>query len=894
MQQWLNQIRLKIKALLQRKKLDRDLEDELAFHLTKSAEKNRDLGADGDEARHAARRQFGNLSGVKEQSREMWTFVSLESVWQDIQFSARMLRKSPGFTIIAVLTLTLGIGVNAAIFSMVDWLIFRSLPISQPQQMTFLAYAHSPSEFYTNFSYSEFAEIRKQTGDIFADAAATIENGGDDGLTVDGKTQPTVCAFVTGNFFPLLGIKPHLGRFILPVEGSTPGADPVVVLSYRLWKSRFAGDPGIVGKKAALNGHPVTIVGVGPADFVGLTPIVETQAYLPLGMATVAGFQPTLFTDPKDGNLTIFARLQPGTNIAQIQPRLALLGQNILKASRSNEHGALILKPLRPPGIVTGPDFISKLAALFLTLAALVLLIACVNVANLLLVRASARQREMAVRAALGAPRSRLLRQLLTESLLLSLLGCVGGILAGLYLTSILSALRFQTDTPIVLDFQFDWRVFAYAFGVATVTGIFVGAVPALRGSRGNLRQILHEGGRTSTGGRQRLRGILVAAQVGGSLALLIIAGLFVRSLHGVWKADLGFDPHNVLNFSMNPREIGYTEKQGLAFYEELLDRIRALPGVQSASITSAVPLGEYVGGADLEIAGVTSKDGEPPPHALLGATSPGTLQTMRMHLLRGRDFNQRDDENSPAVALINEAMAKKFWPNQDPLGKQFSRVGDSKRRFEIVGVVNNTRNIQLYGPFEEYFYVPFSQNYSPTATLQLRTPANPQTMIPAVLGVVQSLAPTMPVFGVRTMTEALHGFNGLLLFEIGAVLAGALGLLGLTLAIIGIYGVMSYSVSQRTQEIGVRMALGAQPREVLAMIARQGGFIVAVGIAVGALAALGASSLVQDFLVGVTARDPVTYFGVSVVLASVAILAAYVPARRATRVDPMTALRYE
>lgn len=894
--EWLTKTWLRLKALFHRSRLDSDLEEELAFHLAKSAEKNHELGIDAEEARYAAHRRFGNVSAAKERNREMWTFAWLEILWQDIRYGARMLRKSPDFTVVATLTLALGIGANAAIFSMVDWLTLRPLPIREPQQMAFLAFSRPAEDFNANFSYPEFTEIRKQTTGVFSEETAMIFTGGLDGLTVDGKTQPLICAFVSGNFFPMLGIKPYLGRFLLSSEGAAPGADPVVVLSYRYWKSRFGGDRAIIGKKAAINGHPVTIVGVGPQEFLGLTPIVEMQAYLPLGMAVAnTGIPRSFLTDLKARSLLIFARLQPGTSVAQAGPKLAVVGQNIVQQfSRTEEHGALFAKPLRPPGIVTGPNPIPRVSALFLSLAGLVLFLACLNVANLLLVRASARRREMAVRSALGARRSRLLRQLLTESILLALLGCAGGIVMGLNLTRAMNSLKFQTQWPLVIDFRFDWRVLAYAFGVTLVTGIFVGTVPSLRASRGNLQEILHEGARTSTGARQRLRGTLVAAQVGGSLALLIVAGLFIRSLGSVQKAELGFNPLHVLNVSMNPREIGYTDQQGLAFYKELVRRVRTLPGVQSASLSSVVPLGEFVSGDDLNIPGYKTSTGDPQPHAYCSGVTPEHLKTMGMRLLRGRDLSDADQENAPRVALINESMAQRFWPGQDPLGKQFTRASDPKHPVEIVGIVNNTRNTQLYGPFEEYFYFPFAQNYAPSATLQLRTEVPPDTMIREVLGVVQSLAPTMPVFDVQTMTQALHSFNGLLFFEIGAVLAGALGFLGLTLAMIGVYGVMSYSVSQRTREIGVRMALGAQPGAVLAMIARQGGLIIAAGLSAGLLVAFAVARMVGDFFVGVTSTDPITYVGVSLLLAAVAVLAGYLPARRATRVDPMVALRYE
>jgi len=893
---WLRQIWLRINALWKRSQLDRDIQDELEFHLAMRESKNRAAGFNPEEARCAARRQLGNVSSLKERSREMWTFTSLETFWQDVRHGARILRKNLGFTSLVTITLALGIGANTAIFSMVDWLVLRSLPIQNPQQMTFLVFPRELGNFDDSFSYAEFREIQKQTADVFSGEAGMIENGELDGLTVDDETRPTQCVFVSGDFFPVLGIKPYLGRFILPSEGVVSGADPVVVLSYRYWQSRFNSSADIVGKKASVNGHPATIIGIAPKGFFGLTPVVETEAYLPLGMAAVSSDTPEDFmSDPEARTVLIFARMKSGGTLAQVQSALGVVSPGIVQQfHRTNARNPLSAMSLRPPGIITGDNVFQKVAALFLTLAVLVLILACVNTANLMLVHASLRQREMAVRAALGAARGRLIRQLLTESVLLALLGCAGGLVIGLMGSSALNSVQFQSESPIVLDFQLNWHVFVYALGVALLTGILVAVVPALRVSRGNLREILHEGGRTSTPGRQRFRSVLVAVQVGGSLTLLIVAGLFVRSLEGVQKTDLGFDPRHVVNFSMDANEIGYNKPQGLALYNQVLQRVRALPGVQSAGLASEIPLGEAVRGNHLDIPGYKTANEEEQPHAHYTHITSREFASLGIRLLRGRDFSDADAENSAHVAIINQAMAEKFWPNQDPVGKHFKRGGDPDHSIEIVGVVNNTRTTQLYGPFDERFYVPLAQDYSPFMTLQIRTDAAPESMMRNVVAVIHSISPTMPVFGIRTMARALHGLNGLLFFELGAALAGALGFLGLALAVVGVYGVMSYSVSQRTQEIGIRMALGAQPGEVLAMISHQGGFIVAAGLALGVFVAFAVGRLVSDFLVGVTPSDPLTFVGVSVLLAAVALLAGYVPARRATRVDPMSALRSE
>jgi predicted permease len=821
---------------------------------------------------------------------------------QDLRYATRQLRKSPAFFSIVVLTLGLGIGANTTIFSMVDWLVLRSLPIKDPAQMHVLSFARPGGNSEIEFSYPEFTEIQEQTTDVFSGVTPFIfgglagEQNSQSGMTADSVTKPVQTAYVGGNFFSLMGIAPAVGRFILSAEGKAAGADPVVVLSYNYWQTRFDGDRSIVGKGVSINGHPVTVVGVAPKGFLGPTPLLNIQAYLPLSMFVIErGVAGDFLANPKTRSMLALARVKASANIKQVDSELAVVGQHVLKQyPRDRGIGALGATPLRPPGIISGQNPFPKLAALFLSLAALVLALACVNVANLFLVRAAARQREMAVRAALGAGNGRLVRQLLTESLVVAAFSCGVGALLGLAGARLLGSVNTQSELPIVFDFDFNWHVLAYALAVAAFTAAVVVVVPAARVWHGNLREVLHEGGRTSTGGRQRLRGILVAVQVGGSLTLLIVAGLFVRSLRGVQTADLGFDPASVLNLTLDPNQIGYTEAQGRAFYRSMLERARALPGVQSASLASVVPLSDSVQGNDLAIPGYATSPDQEAPHAEVDAVSPGYFATMRITLNRGRDLTDADDENAPHVAVINQAMAAHFWPTQDALGKSFTLTSDPKHPTTIVGIVQNSRMSQLYGPFEPIFYLPVAQSYVSTQTLQIRSERSVQETVAEVRSIAQSLAPTIPVYGVRTMTEALHGGNGLLFFEVGASLAAAMGLLGLILAIVGVYGVMSYAVSQRTQEIGLRIALGAQKSDILRMIGRQGAVIVASGLAVGFLAALAAGRMVSDFLVGVAPSDPLTYVGVSILLAAVAFVATYIPTRRATKVDPMVALRYE
>jgi predicted permease len=569
-----------------------------------------------------------------------------------------------------------------------------------------------------------------------------------------------------------------------------------------------------------------------------------------------------------------------------------------LAADHPKENEDMSLEVYLEPRARPNPDpnnTMVVISGLFLGLAMLVLLLACVNVANILLVRGTVREREMAIRAALGAARSRLIRQLLTESVLLAFAGGVAGILLGYWGSSVVGSLPIGGDLPVHLDFGFDWRVFGYAFGVAMLTGLIVGIVPAIRASRGNLASILHEGGRGIVGGKHRLRNTLVVVQVGGSLTLLIIAGLFTRSLGRAQRTNLGFDPSHVVNLSMDPSEIGYSEAQGKEFYKTLLDRVRALPGVASAATASSVPMGYYGARDSLQIDGYQTPLGQPGPESGLAVISPGYFETIGIAILKGRGFREADRDTAPYVAVINEVMAKTYWSNRDPIGRKFRMASDAKHSIEVVGIARNSRSSGVTEPFRNHFYVPLTQHYASNslATLQVRAVGAPQAMIPEIEHVIQTLAPDLPVFDVKTMTEALNTLNGLMMFQLGAGLAAALGTLGLVLAIVGVYGVVSYAASQKTHEIGIRMALGAQPMSILKMAFGQGMLIVGMGLVLGLGAAFAAGKVVGNFL-AVSATDPLTYAIVTIVLTLVALTACYVPARRAMHVDPMVALRHE
>jgi predicted permease len=891
-----------LRSLFRKKQVTQELDEELNGYLEMAAEEKMRRGMSREEALRSVRLEQGSHEVTKEVVRAASWESIVETCWQDLRFAARMLLKHPGFTAVAVLTLALGIGANTAIFTMVDTLLFRPLPVRNPHDLTFLAFPRDASHFEPEFSGLEFRQIHDQTRGVFSDGEAMVLGGlsgpasRPDGLTVDTITRPAQPLFVTGNFFQMLGIRPYLGRLILSSEGNIPAGDPVVVLSFRYWKTRFHSDPGVINKIAFINGHPVTIVGVAPRDFLGPTPLVEMEAYLPLGMMTVeTGGSTAFLSDVGTRDLIIVARLAPGVSIERANAALAPLGSQLAKQyPRPGVGTALQARHLRPPGLVNGPNPLPALAALFLTLSGLVLALACLNVANLSLVRAAGRQREMAVRAALGGARPRLIRLLLIETILVALFGAAAGMIVGTVSLRALSSAATVTDLPLVAEFPFNAHVFVYALGIAIVAAVIVGIIPALRVSSGNLSNMLRQGGRSSTARSQRMRTALVAAQVGGSLALLIIAGLFARSLRSAQHSDLGFDPKNILNVALDPGEIGYTQTQGEDFYNQLRSRVRTLPGVQSVSLAAIVPLGDTVQGNDITIPGYTPQRGEQ-LHADYNALSPEYFKTMKIAVLSGRDFLDSDTASSPRVALINEAMAERFWHGANPIGRNFNRSGDSQHTIEIVGVVRNSRIEDPYSPYSPAFYVPIVQSYSSAQTLQIRTAGPPQAIAPEVLAVIQGIAPTAPVLHARTMTDAVNnGAGGLFLFNLGAELTAALGLLGLTLAVVGIYGVMAYAVGQRTQEIGVRIALGAQRTNILWMISRQGLAIVGSGLVLGLLVALVVGRFVGDFLVGIGPTDPLTYISTSILLSFVALTACYIPAHRATRLDSIVALRYE
>ncbi|HWY67707.1 MAG TPA: ABC transporter permease [Terriglobales bacterium] len=819
----------------------------------------------------------------------------MNTLKSDFLYGVRMLRKSPAFTIVAVLTLALGIGANTTIFSLVNWLLLRPMPVTQPEQISVLAYSQRHGNTQNQFSVPDYRVIRSQTTNVFSDVAGY--QIGIDGFSVEGRADRLMTYYVTGNFFRMLNMQPALGRLFLPEEGENVDSDPVIVLGYPYWQKRFGRQPDIVGKKVSLDGKPFTVIGVAPKEFYGPYPILEAQAYLPLGMNVVEGTPRDFMENRGMRQVVLMARLRDGVALEQATASLAVIGQH-LGSDFPDFDKDMAIRAYSEVHSRPQPDSdntVVIVAGLFLGLAAMVLLLACMNIANILLVRATVREREVAIRAALGASRKRLIQQLLTESVLLALLGGLAGIVLGFGGSSLLGSLNLQTDLPIHLDFGFDWRVFGYAFSAALITGIVVGIVPAVRGSRGNLNAVLHQTGRGVVGGRARLRTALVVVQVGGSLILLIVAGLFTRSLQAAQRTNLGFDPNHVVNLYMDPSELGYKPDQTLQFYRDLLARVTQLGGVETAATASSAPMGYYGNGDGLIIEGYQPPQGQPGPGSQYELISGDYLGTMKIPLAEGRTFKDSDNDKAINVAIVNETMAKKYWPKQDPIGRHFRMVSNAKQTLEIVGVAKDARYQRGNGPFSNHFYMPLTQHAAlgSLQVLQVRTHGDPASMIPEIERTIHALAPDLPVFEVKTMKQALYTLNGLLMFQLGASLAAVLGGLGLILSVIGVYGVISYSVSQRTQEIGIRMALGAQPGSILGLVLRQGVIIVCAGLVLGLACALASAKLVGKFLV-VSGADPLTYFTVSATLTLVALAACYLPARRSTKVNPIVALRHE
>ncbi len=728
------------------------------------------------------------------------------------------------------------------------------------------------------------------------------------GLSADGRADQILAAYVIGNYFTALRVKPALGRLIQPSEENQPGKTAVLVLGYSYWQKRFGGDPGVIGKQVRVNGKPAIIIGVVPRRVPG-----HLCRWLELDMLYAA--EQRRDASSRAGpchersrvleRCASMARLKPGVSLPTRRQSMNVIAAREAKQYPSTDGKTSLCTVYREQlarPVAAWPTIMVLAIARFL-------LSPCragsccwraMNVANVLLARATVRQREMGLRAALGAGRGRLMRQMLTETVLLGLLGGALGTLIGEWANPGDVSKVVSSGLPIHLDYSFDWHVFVYSLAAALFTGILVGLWPAFRASRAGLNGILTEGGRSDTAGnrRHRLRRVLVIGQVAGSLTLLIVAGLFVRSLRHAETMYLGFDPGHLLNLRMNPHEIGYGEDRTKEFYRRLEERARSLPGVQSVSLACGVPMGSInvVNTGSVTIEGQPLRPDQQPPTVFYNNVDSGYFDTMKVALLRGRAFTDLDNENAPPVAIVNQIMADRFWPHEDPIGKRFSlkTTTESPKILQVVAVAANGKYLFIAEDPTPFFYVPLAQNYFPMRALQVRSSVPPETLLAPLQAEVHKLAPDLPIIEAQTMDQTIRGRNGLLIFRIGAKLASEIGVIALMLAIVGLYGIVSFTATQRTREIGIRMALGGSAGGVLRLILRQGVRMVVIGLAVGLLAALGITRLMTRLLIGISPSDPLTYAAVALLLSAVALLACWLPARRATRVDPSVALRYE
>jgi putative ABC transport system permease protein len=806
---------------------------------------------------------------------------------QDARYGLRVLWRSPGFTLVAVLSLALGIGANTVVFSVVNAVLLKSLPYNEPGSIVLVwGDIHTMGTHRDQVSATDVADWRAQNH-VFED----VTTYGDlRPLLSEGAGDPErlPAAQVGDGFFKVMRGTPLLGRTFLPEE-QEDGKDMVVVLSYGLWQRRFGGDPGIVGKAINLSGRPHTVVGVMPQNFTSLPAgLLEASAELYRPVA-----EPPQETERGSRHLRAIARLKPGVTIEQAQAEMSVIANRIAEQHPTeNTNYGVRLVPLRE-------DLVGKLRPALLLLfgaVAFVLLIACANVGNLLLARSSARQREIAIRSALGAARARIVRQLLTESVLLALVGGGLGLFGAAWGTSLIESIGAQL-IPWLGHIALDARILAFTLGMSVVTGIVFGLAPAWRASRPDLNESLKEGARSGAGAsRSRMRSALVVAEVALSLVLLVCAGLLIKSVMRLRRVDAGFKPDRIATMNVWLPSIKYPKGADRHnFYSRLIERVAALPGVEAAGVTSVLPVGGNFDGRTVELEGRSYGAGER-SEVENYVVSPDYLRAMSIPLLRGRQLSAEDTADAPPVALISEAMARKLWGDVDPLGKRVRYYSvdpkDVRPWHTIVGVVADVRLRSLDTQGGMGFYVPEAQTPNSAMTLVVRTAGDPAGIVPAVRAEILGIDKELAVFNVKTMEEWVS--ESILLRRFSMLLLGAFAALALLLASVGIYGVIAYTVNQRTHEIGVRMALGAQPADILRMVVRQGMGLTLVGVILGVLGALALTRIMSGLLFEVSPTDPAIFTSISLLLAAVALVACLVPARRATRVDPMIALRYE
>jgi putative ABC transport system permease protein len=860
---------------------DEELNVEVQQHLDAAIRDRMERGETADEARANVLREFGNVGLVKEVTREMWDWASLERLGQDLRFGLRMLRKQPGFSLTAILTLALGIGANTALFSILNTYLFRALPYPNQTELV-RVFRTSPHSQRWPHSVPGYLEQRAQTG-MFAYVAGF--QGINPNLAEEGDVAERLQGMaVTADFFPALSVQAALGRGFT-TEEEQPGANAVAVLSDRFWQRRFGGDSAIIGRTLRLDGQNIKVIGVMPPGFDH-----------PLLWGNVDVWRPLAFTPEQRQNwenhyLWTFARLKPGVSQAQAQAALTVLAANIAKEHAGNRNDGLRLELLQQS---TSDDIGRKVMWFTFGLAGCLLLIACANIANLQLVRTTARAREFAVRLALGAGRLRLLRQSLTESLLISLLGGALSFVFASFGAEFLSK-RLFSELPGV-KVTLDWRVFGFALLCSVLTGVVFGLVPAWFASRMNVNQALKENLRGGHGQAQhRLRHTLIIGEITFALVLLAGAGFFLRGLYRFTQHDPGWRVDGLLTAQLGLRGTNYAQPdQRRAFYQRLEERLRVLPGVEQVAVTSGNPVWRMDGSGSFRIEGQP----EPPPgqwpETYFERASPAYFETLGIRLLEGRAFTAADTAAIHPVAIINESLARRYWPNESAVGKRLGRMGNDPDWHEIVGVVNDVAFPGTLGQPDTRFqtFRPVAQGTLSTVTLLIRTSMPPETLSNALRSAVAELDPTQPVHRLRTARSQVE--QGLGNVSLLSSLLGAFAVLGLVLAALGLYGVISYTVAQRTGEIGIRLALGAQSRNVLWLVLGRSLRLILAGVLLGLGGAYALGRFLMTAIPTLPTRDPVVLIVIALLLMVVALLACWIPARRATKIDPLTALRHD
>ena len=881
----LNDLFFRLRSLLRRKAAETELDDELRFHFEQQIEKYVKSGLTEAEALRRVQIDFGGAQQVKEECRDARGVRVMETLFQDVRYGLRMLRKSPGFTAVALLTLALGIGANTAIFSVLYGVLLRPLPYKDASSLIVLNET-TPRVGMVSVSLPNFLDWRAQcqsfSGMAAVESVGFNLSGTDQAENISGQA-------VSPNFLSMLGIRPLLGRDFDSSE-EKPGAAPVALLSYSLWQSHFGGDRNVIGRTMALDGRSFTVIGVLPAEFRW---IEKTDLLEPIG--TWATNNSAINERGDRGDTIVIGRLAPNSSFARARAEMEGLAARLAKAyPAANDQFGVALRPVRDV-------FVSEIRPALLILfgaVTFVLLVACANVANLFLMRSTDRAREMALRIAVGATRGRIVAQLLAESFILTSLGGLAGValaiaairgMAGLIPADMLAGASLDLSGPALL----------FAAGVVSLSAFVFGLAPALHSTKTDLQSELKEGGRSATTGAasSNWRNVLVVAEVSLALILLVGAGLMMKSLYRLVSVNAGIRTERVLTMQMSLRTAQYDKDPAiLNFWENVLGRMRELPGVQGAAVGTGVPLTDDHSRTDITVEGMALPKPGSFPHPDVHIISPSYVSVLGIQLLRGRAFTDMDKEQSPRVALINSRVAQEFFATRDPIGSRFLFGHPSSKRapewVTIVGVVGDTKMYGLENPSRLEIYVPLRQSVAGSMTLLVKSAKDPAALTSEIRGAVASIDKDQPVFAIATMQQLV--LDSVSTRRITFIVLGAFSGLALVLSAIGIYGVISYSVAQRTQEIGIRMALGAQPGDVLRMVIRQGAKIAGAGILIGIVASLGLTRLMTKLLFSVHPADPATFAAVTITLGLIALLACYIPARRTLRVDPVSALRSE